>query len=61
MVGELTFFLGLQIKQMKEDIFLSQAKYAHNLVKKFGMENEKTVRTPMSTTLDITKDELGHN
>lgn len=45
MVGELTFFLGLQIKHMKEGIFWSQSNYAHNLVKKFGMDNGKTMRT----------------
>lgn len=42
MVGELTFFfLGLQIKQMKEGIFMSHAKYTQNLIKKFGLENGK--------------------
>ena len=34
MVGELTYFLGLQVKQMKEGIFISQSKYAKNFVKK---------------------------
>ena len=39
MVGELTYFLGLQVKRSDEGIFISQSKYAMNLVKKFGLEN----------------------
>ena len=39
MVGELTYFLGLQVKQINEGIFISQSKYAKNLVKKFGLGN----------------------
>lgn len=46
-------------KKMKEGIFLSQTKYARNLVKKFEMDSRKTVRTPISTTLKITHDEQG--
>ena len=38
LVGELTYFLGLQVKQMEDSIFLSQSKYAKNIVKKFGMK-----------------------
>lgn len=59
LVGELNIFLSLQMKQMKEWIFLSQTKYAHNLAKKFGMENGKIVRTPISSILEITKYEKG--
>ena len=55
MVGELTFFLGLQVKQMEEGTFLSQSKYAKNLVKKFGLESSKTAKTPMSTTMNSQK------
>ena len=39
MVGELTYFLGFQVKQLKDGIFLSQSKYANELVKKFGLES----------------------
>ncbi|XP_012850949.1 PREDICTED: uncharacterized protein LOC105970659 [Erythranthe guttata] len=49
MVGELTYFLGLQVKQMSDGIFITQSKYAKNLVKCFGLESAKTVRTPMGT------------
>ena len=41
MMGELNFFLGLQIKQTKNGIFISQAKYSKELLKRFGMENAK--------------------
>ena len=40
MAGELTFFLGLQVKQKKEGIFISQEKYARNIVKKFGLDSK---------------------
>ena len=41
MMGELNFFLGLQIKQTKNGIFISQAKYCTELLKRFGMKNSK--------------------
>ena len=59
MVGELTYFLGLQVKQQPEGIFISQSKYALNLIKRFGFENGKTFETPMSTTLKLSKDSNG--
>jgi hypothetical protein len=59
LVGELTYFLGLQIKQMDDTIFISQSKYARNIVKKFGMENATHKRTPAPTHLKLTKDEKG--
>ncbi|MCI03624.1 gag-pol polyprotein, partial [Trifolium medium] len=58
-LGELTFFLGLQVKQIGDTIFISQSKYAKNIVKKFGMENASHKRTPASTHLKLTKDEKG--
>ena len=52
MVDELTYFLGLQVKQMNEGIFISQSKYDKNLVKKFGLENAKCVcRRPILSGL----------
>jgi hypothetical protein len=59
LVGELTFFLGLQVKQMSDTIFISQSKYAKNIVKKFGMDNATHKRTPAATHLKLTKDEKG--
>src|ERR1044072_3814978 len=59
LVGELTYFLGLQVKQMEDSIFISQSKYAKNIVKKFGMENASHKRTPAPTHLKLSKDETG--
>ncbi|XP_059629573.1 uncharacterized mitochondrial protein AtMg00810-like [Cornus florida] len=58
MAGELIFFLGLQVKQFDDGIFISQSKYANKLVKKFGMKDLKHVQTPMSTSFkfDIDSD-----
>ncbi|XP_024177901.1 uncharacterized protein LOC112183800 [Rosa chinensis] len=56
MCGELTFFLGLQVKQLDAGIFLTQTKYAENLVKKFGLESKKVVTNPMSTTTKLSED-----
>jgi len=59
LMGELTFFLGLQIKQTRDGIFLSQTKYALELLKKFDMQDCKSISTPMASTLSIDKDESG--
>ncbi|XP_050902770.1 uncharacterized mitochondrial protein AtMg00810-like [Lathyrus oleraceus] len=59
LVDELTYFLGLQVKQIDDTIFISQSKYAKRVVKKFGMENESHKRTPAPTHLKLTKDEKG--
>ena len=39
MIGELSYFLGLQIKQMKNDTFVSKGKYIKDMLKKFGMDD----------------------
>ena len=57
MVGELSYFLGFQIKQFDEGIFLSQSKYAKELVKKFGLESGKPKRTHASVTVKLTKED----
>ena len=54
MIGELTHFLGLQIRQQDLGIFLSQFKYAKNLVKKFCLESASYVRTLMSPNVKLT-------
>ncbi|XP_050885292.1 uncharacterized mitochondrial protein AtMg00810-like [Lathyrus oleraceus] len=61
LVGELTYFLGLQVKQMDDTISTSQSKYAKSIVKKFGMEMASHKRTPIPTHLNLTKDEKGVN
>ncbi|GJT98332.1 retrovirus-related pol polyprotein from transposon TNT 1-94 [Tanacetum coccineum] len=49
MMGELNFFLGLQIKQMEDVIFFNQSKYIKEMLKKFGLEDAKPMKTPMSS------------
>jgi hypothetical protein len=57
MMGELTFFLGIQVKQTKQNTFVHQAKYTKDLIKKFNMAELKLVSTPMSTTTLFGSDE----
>jgi hypothetical protein len=49
MMGELKFFLGFQIKQLEDETFLSQTKYTQYILKKFGMDKTKLIKTPMDT------------
>jgi hypothetical protein len=49
MIGELSLFLGLQIKQLKEGTFVCQSNYMKDLLKKFSMEDAKPIKTPMGT------------
>ncbi|GKD37825.1 retrovirus-related pol polyprotein from transposon TNT 1-94, partial [Tanacetum coccineum] len=57
MMGELNFFLGLQIKQLDDGIFFNQSKYIKEMLKKFGLENSKPIKTPMSFETKLTLDE----
>jgi hypothetical protein len=59
MMGELTFFLRIQVKQTKDDTFVHQAKYMKDLIKKFAMADAKSLSTPMSTTTALDPDEDG--
>ncbi|KAK2970461.1 hypothetical protein RJ640_003670 [Escallonia rubra] len=59
MMGELTFFLGSQIKQSNEGIFINQSKYTRELLKRFGMDNAKPRCTPISPNVNLVKDENG--
>eukprot|EP00253_Pinus_taeda_P010139 PITA_10139 len=54
LLGELTYFLGLQIQQNEGDIFLSQTKYLKQILKKYGMEDSKPVCNPMVTGCSLT-------
>ncbi|GKA51382.1 putative ribonuclease H-like domain-containing protein [Tanacetum coccineum] len=56
-MGELTFFLGLQVKQKEGGIFISQDKYVAKILKKFDYMNVKTTSTPIETQRPLTKDE----
>jgi hypothetical protein len=57
MMGELNYFLGFQVKQLKEGAFISQTKYTQDLLKRFGMKDAKPAKTPMGTDghLDLNK------
>ena len=57
MIGELTFFLGLQVKQSKDGIFINQAKCIKDMLKKFGFEDIREIDTPMSPITKLDKDE----
>jgi hypothetical protein len=56
MIGELSYFLGLQIKQMKNGTFVSQGKYIKDMLKKFGMKDEKAISTPIGTNESLDND-----
>jgi uncharacterized protein YqgV (UPF0045/DUF77 family) len=58
-MGELPFFLGIQIKQAKDGTFVQQAKYMKEILKKFKMDDLKPMSTPMSTTTTLDADEDG--
>nr|GEX96049.1 copia protein [Tanacetum cinerariifolium] len=60
-IGELTFFLGLQVKQKEDMIFISQDKYVNEILNKFGYSNVKTASTPMETHKNFPKDEKGED
>jgi hypothetical protein len=56
-MGELTYFLGFQVKQLKDGTFISQTKYTQDLLKRFGMKDAKPTKTPMGTDghIDLNK------
>ncbi|KAL8156461.1 hypothetical protein AgCh_001526 [Apium graveolens] len=56
MMGELSYFLGLQVKQNEECTFINQSKYTRNLLKKFRMQDCSTTSTPMATATKLDKD-----
>ncbi|GKA49713.1 putative ribonuclease H-like domain-containing protein [Tanacetum coccineum] len=55
-MGELTFFLGLQVKQKEDGIFISQDKYIDEILKKFGFSTVRIASTPMETSKPLLKD-----
>nr|GEV53532.1 hypothetical protein [Tanacetum cinerariifolium] len=60
-MGELTFFLGLQVKQKKNGIFINQDKYVAETLKKFGLTEEKPASTPIDTGKPLLKDPYGED
>ncbi|GJX49747.1 retrovirus-related pol polyprotein from transposon TNT 1-94 [Tanacetum coccineum] len=61
MTAELKIFLGLQIKQLDDGILFNQSKYIKEMLKKFGLEDSKPIKTPMSTETKLTRDEEGES
>ena len=60
MIGELSYFLGLQIKQLKNGTFMSQGKYIKDMLKKFGMSDSKVISTLMGTNGNLDSDASGN-
>jgi hypothetical protein len=61
MIGELSYFLGLQVRQSSAGIFISQEKYLKEMSKKFQMEYSSTVRKPMLVGCKLSKDDISPN
>jgi hypothetical protein len=60
MIGELSYLLGLQIKQLKNSIFVSQGKYIKDMLKKFDMNESKAISTPRGTNGNLDSDASGN-
>nr|GEW14810.1 uncharacterized mitochondrial protein AtMg00810-like [Tanacetum cinerariifolium] len=60
-MGELAFFLGLQVKQKKDGIFISQDKYVTEILRKFGLTEQKSASTPIDTEKPLLKDLNGED
>nr|GFA32302.1 copia protein [Tanacetum cinerariifolium] len=58
-MGELTFFLGLQVKHKQDEIFISQYKYVAEILKKYSFTKVKNASTPTKTQKPLLKDENG--
>ncbi|CAL9097864.1 unnamed protein product [Musa textilis] len=61
LMHKLTFFLGLQIKQLSDGIFSSQTKYALELLKQFNIDSLKAINIPMSTSTKLDTDKSGES
>ena len=61
MMEDLTFFLGLEIKRKKNDIFICQGKYVKDILKKYNMDQCKSVNTTMSATISYNQNLNGKN
>nr|GEW99811.1 putative ribonuclease H-like domain-containing protein [Tanacetum cinerariifolium] len=60
-MGELTFILGLQVKQKEDGIFISQDKYVAEILRKFGLTNGKSASNPIDTEKPLLKDPDGEH
>nr|GFB55425.1 uncharacterized mitochondrial protein AtMg00810-like [Tanacetum cinerariifolium] len=61
LMRELTFFLGLQVKQKKDGIFISQYKYVAEILRKFGLSERKSASTPIDVEKPLLKDSDGED
>ncbi|KAI3771637.1 hypothetical protein L6452_02803 [Arctium lappa] len=61
LMGELTFFLGLQVKQTSEGTFISQSKYVSEILQKYKLNDSTSMRTPLSTGVKLDSDPSGEN
>ena len=57
MFGEIKFLVGLQINQLKHEIFITKSKYVKEILKTFGIEDSKLVNTPMVTRHKLSKND----
>ena len=55
MFGEIKFFVGLKVCQLKHGIFFTQSKYIKEILKSFGIEDSKPMSTPMITGHKLSK------
>ena len=61
MMGELTYFLGLQVKQLSTGIFINQVKYVSSLLQKYDLNNCSIMKTPMSSSIKLDSDLTGQS
>ena len=61
MMGELTYFLGIQVNQKDDGIFIFESKYIRDLPKKYHLEDTSSAKTPMPTATKLDQDESGKN
>ena len=59
MMGELKFFLGIQINQCKDEVYVHQTKYTKELLKNFKLEDCKVMNNPMHPTCTLSKEDTG--
>ena len=57
MIGELSHFLGLHVSQTRARLFISQAKYLKDMLKRYGMEDCAPMSTPMTTSCKLSKND----
>jgi hypothetical protein len=55
-LGIMRYVLGIEVHQFKTGIFISQSKYAHEILKRFNMMNSKVAPTPVITGLKLSKE-----